>query len=323
MNAPAGGTTQWRPGASLADLRLRARLLQQTRAFFAARDVLEVETPLLCHAGAADAQLAQFDVRPAADETLYLQTSPEYAMKRLLAAGSGSIYQLCKAFRAHEKGALHNPEFTLVEWYRTGFTLQELIGETCALIEDLIRRPLLAMQIVRYQDVFRKTLDIDPFTATDAALAAVARHHDETASALSLDRDGWLDFLFSMHVAPCFPQDRLTVVRDYPPSQAVWARIEESGAARFEAYLGPIELANGFEEAVSHADYVARFGEEQRKRRARNLPAIAPDERLLAALAHGKFPECAGVALGFDRVVMLAAGARCLDEVISFTIDRI
>ncbi|MDA8389371.1 MAG: EF-P lysine aminoacylase EpmA [Gammaproteobacteria bacterium] len=302
---------------------LRARLLQRTRAFFATREVLEVETPLLGHAGAADAQLAQFDVRAAHNEVFYLQTSPEYAMKRLLASGSGSIYQICKAFRAEEKGRLHNPEFTLVEWYRTGFTQRALIEETCALIGDLIGQPLPAPHVLGYREAFQQTLAIDPWTAPDSALADCARQRDPGVTTLMLDRDGWLDFLLSMHVAPTFALDRLTVIQDYPPSQAVWARIAGDTAARFEIYFGAIELANGFHEAAAYPEYRARFEEEERKRKTRGLPPIPADTRLLAALAEGNFPDCAGVALGFDRVLMLAAKATRLDEVISFTMDRI
>ncbi|MDA8361861.1 MAG: EF-P lysine aminoacylase EpmA [Gammaproteobacteria bacterium] len=323
MTAPSSSGPPWRPGATLTTLRLRAHLLQRTRAFFATREVLEVETPLLGHAGAADAQLAQFDVRLAQGETLYLQTSPEYAMKRLLAAGSGSIYQICKAFRAGEKGQLHNPEFTLVEWYRTGFTQRALIDETCALIGDLFGRALRAPRLLSYREAFLQALAIDPFVAPDRILADWARRHDPGAATLTLDRDGWLDFLFSMHVAPSFPRDRLTVIQAYPSSQAAWARTEGDTAARFEIYFGATELANGFHEATEWAVYKARFDEQERRRRAHGLPLIPADVRLLAALAEGDFPDCAGVALGFDRIVMLAAGAGRLDEVISFTIDRI
>lgn len=308
----------WRPHANMDTLRARARLLAATREFFAKRDVLEVETPLLGHAGAADAQLAQFTVNYPV--RLYLQTSPEYAMKRLLAAGSGSIYQICKAFRQDECGARHNPEFTLVEWYRVGFDHHHLIEEACALIHTLIGRPMAAPLRQTYREIFATTVGLDPFDCSLATLEDTAIRLHPASRDLHLDRDGWLDLLMGAVISPTLPCDRLTVISGYPASQAALACLNADGTAeRFEIYCGVLELANGFHEATAAADYQRRFDTEHEKRVRLCLPTVDSDQRLLAALAECPLPPCAGVALGLDRVIMVALSAHSIDEVLSFS----
>lgn len=314
----------WQPQATLAVLRQRAALLAQVRAFFNKRGLLEVETPVLAHAGAADAQLSQFLVNDAVHGPLYLQTSPEYAMKRLLLAGIGSIFQITKAFRQGEVGRRHNPEFTLVEWYALGYTHEQLIDETCALIQELVPRLAREARSVSYRDAFLSTIGIDPLKDPTETLQKKAHTHIPSAKNLLLsDRNELLDLLMSQAVAPTFTDESLTVITDYPASQAALARINSRGLAdRFEIYCGSLELANGFYEAIDSAEYSHRFHREALIRQDRGLPPIPTDVRLLAALAEHPLPECAGVALGFDRVVMLASCVDHIKETLAFTIDR-
>lgn len=319
-----GHKTDWRPTAPLATLRLRAALLAQVRAFFAKRDFLEVETPLLGHAGAADAQLAQFLVADPVHGPLYLQTSPEYAMKRLLIAGSGSIFQITKAFRQGEAGRRHNPEFTILEWYALGYDDQRLRKEVCALISELLPGLEKTPRTLSYRDAFEEAIGINPLTDRTERLHEAIHTFVPSGGHLKLDsRDEMLDLLMSEAVAPRFSDRYLTVVTDYPASQAALARIGAAGLAdRFEVYCGDLELANGFYEAATPADYAGRFAEEAHKRQQRGLPAIPPDERLLAALNDRPLPDCAGVAVGFDRLVMLAAAASHIQATLAFGIDQ-
>lgn len=305
-------------------MRRRAALLGQTRAFFAEHGYLEVETPVLARAGAPDAQLTQFAINDPVLGTLYLQTSPEYAMKRLIMAGCGSIFQITKAFRQGESGRFHNPEFTLIEWYGLGYDHRQLIAEACALIAALVPSLDAPPRLLSYREAFRNTLDIDPIDAPTDRLRALVRTRLPSARELMLDeRDEILDLLMSHAVAAGFGAKVLTVVTDYPPSQAALARLNVQGLAdRFEIYCGPLELANGFHEAVRGEEYAERFAREAAKRRQRALPPIDPDERLLAALSAGDLPDCAGCALGFDRVLMLATGATHIDEVLAFPIAQ-
>jgi lysyl-tRNA synthetase class 2 len=321
--APSSSGSTWRPTAPRATLARRAELLLETRRFFAERDVLEVETPLLCAATVPDLHLASVPVRLAAfDAPLYLQTSPEAAMKRLLAAGSGPIYQIARAFRDGEVGSRHNPEFTLVEWYRPGFDDHRLIGEVEELLARLLPSPLRAKsaQRWRYRELFRDRLGSDPLTDPVERLREVAG----AGAPAELDRDDLLAFLLSHRIEPTFPPDRLVFVHDFPASQAALARIAadpegDPVARRFEAWAGGLELANGYWELSDPVEQRSRFERDLRERKNRGLPAVPIDERLLTALEEG-LPDCAGVALGFDRVVMLAAGANRIEEVLSFAI---
>jgi lysyl-tRNA synthetase class 2 len=305
----------WQPSASFANLRRRAQILARLRAHFAAGQVLEVETPQLCPTTVSDPHLNSLYV-PAAG---YLQTSPEYAMKRLLAAGSGSIYQVARVFRADEEGRWHNPEFTLLEWYRSGFSLDELIDDVAA----VARLALGEVDCVRhrYRDLFRSHLDLDPLNCNTSELAAVARRHIDIAFD-DADRDTWLELLMSHVIEPRLGNDALCFVVDYPPSQAALARLRvdaegQQVAARFELYYRGVELANGYHELLDAGEQRRRFAADLREREALGLPVIPLDEKLLAALEHG-LPDCSGVALGFDRLVMLAVGGDALDEVMAF-----
>jgi elongation factor P--(R)-beta-lysine ligase len=314
----------WRPTASPANLELRAGLLKKLRAFFEARGVMEVETPALSHAGVTAIHLASFVVPQAAHGQLYLQTSPEFHMKRLLAAGSGDIYQLCKAFRAGEAGRRHNPEFTLLEWYRLGFDHQRLMREVAELVNALLPELAAEPEYLSYQEAFERYAGFNPFSATPADCRAALQQHGIDPPAGELDFDAWLDFTAGTLVYPALGEASITFIYDYPARQAALARIRHGQppmAERFEAFIDGMELANGFHELADAGEQRQRFLRDLESRAARGLPAVAMDEHLLAALESG-LPACAGVALGFDRLVMLAAGARRIEEVIPFPIER-
>lgn len=319
----------WRPGADLRALQARAELLASVRGFFRRAGVMEVETPLLAPAAGTDPAIEPLRSRysgpgHADGLALFLQTSPEYHMKRLLAAGSGAIYQVCKACRDGEAGRRHNPEFTLLEWYRPGFDQYALMAEVAALVQVCLGRELPVAKR-SYQSLFLDRYGIDPLEAGADELRSVALEAGVPgADGLALDKDGWLDLLLTHGIEPSLGRGELTFVTDYPASQAVLARLNPEDprtAARFELYLDGLELANGFRELADAAEQRARF-EADRAERARNgQPDIALDERLLAALAAG-LPDCAGVALGLDRLLMLKLGVDDLDRVLAFSLDR-
>jgi lysyl-tRNA synthetase class 2 len=315
----------WRPGITRARLEQRARLLARVRGFFAARSVLEVDTPLLINAAVSDVHLHSARVHLDGGTPYFLHTSPEYAMKRLLAAGSGDIYQMCHVVRGQESGRLHNPEFTLIEWYRIGFSLGDLMQELEALVRALLGEAQLARRAERlsYREAFLRTLGLDPFTASDAALARAALAAGFQAHA-ARSRTEYLELLMGAVVGPGLGQGALTFVHGYPASQAALARLSRTDpqvAERFELYVDGIELANGFHELSDAPEQRRRFEADNAARAAHGLPVHALDERLLAALVHG-LPDCAGVALGFDRVLMLASGAARLEEVLPFPSAR-
>lgn len=314
-------------------MRARAAMLARIRAFFSEREVLEVETPLLSQAGATDPALASLCCHeacggsaPDGRATLYLQTSPEFPMKRLLAGGVGSIYQICKVFRAGERGRLHHPEFTMLEWYRPGWTYQALMNELAELVRVVLERPALPVASMGYRDLFTDHLGVDPWTSTVADLRARAAELGiADAERLDLDHDAWLDLLLSVGLEPRLGCDTMTFVIDYPPSQAALARVQTRGeiavAERFELYLDGIELANGFQELTDAAEQQARFIRDRERRQRRGLAAIPPDQRLLAALSAG-LPAASGVAVGLDRLLMIGLGAQRIDEVLAFPIER-
>lgn len=317
----------WRPGADLAALKTRAELLAAVRAFFAEAGVMEVETPVLAPAAGTDPAIeplrSRFTGPGHADGLdLYLQTSPEYHMKRLLAAGSGPVYQITRAFRDGEAGARHNPEFTLLEWYRPGFDHHALMDEVAALVQRAVGRELPVARR-SYRSLFQARYGIDPLDCADDELPRVASAAG-LAGDLALDRDGWLDLLLSHGIERDLGRGELTFVTDYPASQAVLARLNPEDArtaARFELYLDGIELANGFWELADATEQRARFEADRARRAAAGQPDIALDERFLAALAAG-LPDCAGVALGLDRLLMCRLGVDRLDRVMAFSIDR-
>jgi lysyl-tRNA synthetase class 2 len=336
MSHVAGGLQQqddWQPAASLEVLRLRAQLLAVIRAFFAARGVLEVDTPALSVAAATDPNLASFATvyhGPGAGHgrTFYLHTSPEFPMKRLLAACSGCIYQITKVFRNGEAGRWHNPEFTLLEWYRPGFDQDQLMAEVAELVTLVLqdRIDLEPPERLSYAAAFQRYLALAPHTATVAELAACAAARGVPAppGMPAEDPHPWLDLLLSHCLEPQLGQGRLTFIYDYPAAQAALGVIRAGNppvAERFELYLHGIELANGFHELNDAVEQGRRFADDNRLRAARGLSVMPPDRRLLAALEAG-LPDCAGVALGLDRLVMIAAGKSSLQEVLAFPLEQ-
>lgn len=322
--------SDWRPSATLETLKLRAQILARIREFFAQRAVLEVETPVLASAATTDPNLHSFATRYAdpPDRPLYLHTSPELFMKRLLAAGSGSIYQICKVFRDGESGRRHNPEFTLLEWYRVGFDHHRLMDDVAELLGHALagRLALDAEEKISYRAAFERYCAIDPHTASGAELAARAGERGiQVSAALALDDiDAWRDLLMTHVIEPHLGRGRLSFVYDYPASQAALARIRPGQpplAERFEVYLNGLELANGFHELIDASEQQQRIARDLAARRAAGLPTVPSDARFLSALSHG-LPPCAGVAFGVDRLVMLAAGVDSISEALAFPIDR-
>ena len=398
-------TGSWRPTASRATLEKRATLLARARRFFQDGGVLEVDTPMVVNAPVTDVHIhsARVDLCapvPAGRQServadpppsFFLHTSPEYAMKRLLAAGSGDIYQICHVVRGLERGRLHNAEFTLIEWYRLGFTLDDLMSEVDALVRALLGPVATAHTSERltYREVFLRELQLDPLSATLSELQTAAdklgftantppssnppsetppagtsppgtpssgtspegtsprgtsssgtalsetappgSHPSETApsgatntAAPTIHRDELLDFLMGAIIGPRLGRNALTFVHAYPASQAALARLDPQDprtAQRFELYCEGVELANGFHELSSPAEQRTRFTHDLNERRRLGLPTHPPDEFLLAALEAG-LPDCSGVALGFDRTLMLATGSQTIDEVLPFPTER-
>ena len=320
--------THWRPTASRAMLEQRALLLARARQFFADGGVLEVDTPMVVNAPVTDIHIhsAQVNLGPEARQGYFLHTSPEYAMKRLLASGSGDIYQICHVVRGFERGRLHNAEFTLIEWYRLGFSLDDLMSEVDALVRALLGPAATGRgsERITYRDAFLREMQLDPFTASMEELQqAVAKLGFKTGTAVP-QRDELLDLLMGAVVGPRLGANALTFVHAYPATQAALARLDPQdprAALRFELYCDGVELANGFHELAAAAEQRARFEQDNAERRRVGLPVHAPDEFLLAALAAG-LPECSGVALGFDRTVMLATGAQSIDAVLAFPTER-
>jgi len=320
----------WRPTCSLELMRLRAQMLADIRRFFAERAVLEVETPLLSHGIGTDPQLEFFTTDYCLSptrQTLFLQTSPEFAMKRLLAAGSGSIYQIGKAFRNGESGRFHNPEFTLLEWYRVGFTLPQLMDEITELITGLFSgRSLQETQRVSYQQVFGSFTGLDPlvFSYRDYCTFARECQLSEAVAICGNDHALWLDFIFSHKVQPHLGDNALCMVYGYPACQSSLARINEHNALvtdRVELFINGIELGNGYDELVDAKQQSKRFDKELAIRQQQNSPVSVKDKRLISALESG-LPECSGVAIGLDRLLMLLSDSASIDDVLSFPIRR-
>ncbi len=319
-------TDAWQPSSSFDAIRLRARLNALIRSFFAERDVLEVETPMLSQAGNTDPNIASFTLQfsgrtDGAPRTRWLRTSPEYPLKRLLAAGIGDCYELGRVFRDGEAGGRHNPEFTMLEWYRVGWDHQRLIDETA----DLVRQALALvgrdarLQRIAYRDLYRRELGVDPMRDDEATLRNALG--DVRIDPEGLQRDDWLDLLMTHRLQPAFDPGTLLAVHDYPTSQCALARIRGAGedavAERFELYLGPLELANGYHELTDAAEQGARFERDLAVRTARNAPRPPVDQRLLAALEAG-LPACAGVALGVDRLLVAMLGTSRIADVLTF-----
>ncbi len=315
----------WQPSASLQNLHIRARLLQGIRAFFAERNVLEVETPVLSPFAITDPQLESFS-SSFHNSDYYLHTSPEFYMKRLLAAGSGDIYQIARVFRVDEQGRYHNPEFTLLEWYRLGYDHHQLMDEIECLLRELMADPGLSVKRISYQQAFLDRLNIDPLVATAEELKACSLlHHIEIPRGMDeSDRDMWLDWLMVSALAPTFDRESFSFIYDYPVSQAALARLNPEDprvAHRFELYYGELELANGFYELTDAEEQARRFAAENVQRELQGKKVMPVDTGLLAALEHG-LPDCAGVALGIDRLLMLLCNAGHIEGVISFVTEQ-
>ena len=320
---------EWAPTATLEVLRLRAKLNAAIRAFFAEREVLEVETPVLSVAGNTDPNIASFSLEfsgrtDGAPRTRWLRTSPEYALKRLLAAGIGDCYELGRVFRDGEAGGRHNPEFTMLEWYRLGWDHQRLIDEVAEIVNmalALVGRGA-TLERIAWRDLYRTRLDIDPIAASDAELQHALG--DVRIDPAGLTRDDWLDLLLTHRLQPGFSSDRMLAVFDYPASQAALARVrrgDPSLAERFELYLGPLELANGYHELTDAGEQRVRFERDLATRAGRGTVEPPLDARLLSALRSG-LPDCAGVALGVDRLLMAMLHTPRIADVLAFPFDR-
>ena len=332
MKRDQAGDIPWQPCATFAVLKQRAGLLDQIRSFFRARDVLEVDTPVLSAAGTPSPVLENFRAvyrGPGVSQarTLYLHTSPEFAMKRLLAAGSGSIYQICKVFRNGEAGRLHNPEFTLLEWYRVGFDDHQLMDEVESFMRHMIPQAHQPGEYhrVAYRELFQRYAGVDGLAATAVDLRDCLRSRSLgcPAGLATTDLDGWRDLVLSEVIPPQLVDDVLFVY-DYPASQAALARLRPGAPAvaqRFELYWRGLELANGFYELTSAREQSRRFALERQQRRERKLPDVDLDARFLAALRAG-LPDCCGVAVGVDRLLMVAAGKDDIRDVLAFPFDR-
>ncbi len=315
---------KWKASSDVAMVRQRNAMLERARSFFRSRDVLEVDTPALGRCTTSDPNIDSLRVAGPGGATLYLQTSPESFMKRLLADGYPDIYAICRVFREGESGRLHQPEFTMVEWYRHGFGLGAMIDETVAFIADLLQQPELAdAEWLEYETAFRRFANIEPFAASLDELADAANADASLRESLGDDRDAWLDLLLGTRVAPNFAGERLTVLRHFPVSQAALARAcpaDGRVADRFEVFHGAVELANGFVELRDANEQRQRMHADLARRRASARRPVPLDEPLLAALESG-LPECAGVAVGFERLLMLATGAADIRDVLTFALD--
>jgi lysyl-tRNA synthetase class 2 len=323
--------SDFRPTASWENLRRRAELLARVRRFFEERGFLEVETPLLSADTVIDRHLDPPAVilpddprQPHVGRTLWLQTSPEFAMKRLLAAGGQAIFQITKAFRTAERGRLHNPEFTIVEWYRVGDSLDAGMTLLSDLAEVLLERG--EAERVSYRNAFQDHLGMDPHSASAPQLAALANSRGVAAPHGwdESDRDAWLELLLGEFIEPHLGQRRPAILYDYPATQAALAVIRQEDppvGERFELYVDGMELANGYHELLDAAELRRRNHVNNLARQADGKPPLPEESRLLAAMDYG-LPPCTGVALGFDRVVMLACGAKSIDEVLAFPLER-
>lgn len=312
---------QWQPSISIHYLWQRAKIIGKIRRFFANRNVLEVETPSLYTVPASDPHLYSLhcDIHQPGGEfanTLYLQTSPEFAMKRLLAAGSGSIYQLCKAFRDEEQGQHHHVEFTMLEWYRVNWDDRQLMNE----VDELLQMVLRTKPAIRYtyQQLFERYCQFNPHQASIDDLKACAKQNHLDLAVHIHDKDTWLHLIMTHVIEPHLQHETTPVmIMDFPASQAALARLKPDAptiACRFEVYVQGIELANGFYELCDAKEQLRRFENDNKKRQQLGFATVPIDYQLIAALEHG-LPDCAGVALGIDRLIMLALGENAINTV--------
>lgn len=317
----------WRPAARLATAQRRAAMLDRARRFFSEHDILQVDTPSLSPAAVSDPHIdsvrATLSVQRGA--RFFLRTSPEYAMKRLLCAGYPDIYEIARVYRDGEAGQRHQPEFTLIEWYRRGFSLDEMMLEAIELLTALLEPSRLQGRAVyrSYAAAFREIIEIDPLTADLDSLRLASDADGRLAAALGERRNDWLDLLLATRVAPRFERNRLTVLHHYPASQAALARLDPEDPAvaeRFEVFYGDLELANGFVELTDAAEQAQRFTSDQADRQARGKLHVPLDDRFLAALQSG-LPGCAGVAVGFERLLMINEKTDNIRSVVTFPFD--
>lgn len=315
------------PSMSLEMAYKRAAMMAQIRQFFAERDVLEVQTPLMSQAANTDVFVPSISTNVTVQDrpqTHYLHTSPEFAMKRMLATWKVPMYQICPVFRDNEVGSRHNSEFTMLEWYRPGFDLKELSIELAALLQRIYDKPMNLVEY-SYSHAFMDYVGLHPLTASVQSLKEIASQHGFGRLDLGADKQSWLDVLFSHLVEPNLGHDSPTLVTDYPPATAALAKVErdEEGhevAKRFELYINGIEIANAYDELADGAALQARFEADNEERARRGLPIMPIDERLVAAC--DDLPACSGIALGVDRLLMVVTGAKNIDEVMGFVVGQ-
>jgi len=317
----------WEPDGDQHSRVARANTLRLIREFFWERQVLEVETPALSAAANTDPHIDSFRVdaiNTGEPKARYLHTSPEYPMKRLLAAGSGDIYQICKVWRAEPSSRQHNAEFTMLEYYRIGFDLDQLMDEVNTLLLSLLPKLSRQSQYTSYARLFLDKLGINPHTIDNKQLQLLVSERVPEFSG-ELDRQSSLDLLLTHCIEPLLPTDCLTFVSDYPATQSALAKTQASPqnpdlllAKRFEVYVGSLELGNGYQELTSADANEAVLQKELNTRKAMNLALVPPDNRFLSAMKAG-MPECAGIAIGIDRVLMLQTDVTTMHEVINFS----
>lgn len=324
--------TTWRPTANFASITLRAELLSKIRNFFTELGILEVETPILSSCSISDPHIVDFTTNSINRNLpkLYLQSSPESHMKRLIAAGSGCIYQIAKVFRDGEIGRFHNPEFTMLEWYRIGFDYHQLMDEVSSLVIKLIGNylSLSLVEKISYRDIFRNKLNLDPYNTCITELFESANEHyitiPESMQNQETNIDSWLDLLLTHCIIPSLGIGKLTFIYDYPVSQASCAQIKNSNipvSERFELYINGLEIANGFSELTDVEEQKSRLELDNNTRKYLGLTTKIADYYLIEAMKTG-LPKCSGVALGIDRVIMLAINADSLESVLAFPINR-
>lgn len=321
--------SDWRPTTSLQNLKIRAKTLEKIRRFFAARNVMEVETPVLCQGIGTDPNLAYFSTQYQAGsdlQTFFMQTSPEFCMKRLLAGGSGCIYQISKVFRNDESGRFHNPEFTMLEWYRLDFNLQQLMDEVSDLIKDLFSGALTTVEQVSYSEIFHRYTNLDPLEFEVDRWRQCAKNHNLADAETICGKDHliWLDFLFSFLVQPQLGKQSICLVYDYPACQSSLARVKDQEprlVERVEVFIDGVELGNGYFELTDPIEQQLRFENEQLIRKQQGLETQILDWRFLEAINSG-LPTCSGMAIGLDRLLMVITGSRKIEEVIAFPFKR-
>ncbi len=307
----------WQVRASIETLQKRSVIINQIREFFKHRAVLEVETPILASSTILDPNIESFQVKTSSNN-YYLQTSPEFHMKRLLSFGSGDIFQISKVFRSGERGTKHNPEFSMLEWYRIGYDYHQLMKEVHELITIFLN---IDIQKTSYDELFKNHLQISPFSVTRDECLQVAAHHKINAyKEDELDIDQWLDLFLAEIIEPTMPKNIALFVYDFKASQASLAKIRDNKfSERFELYINGIEIANGFEELTNSQEQLSRFELDSKQRQNKSLHVPPIDTNFLKSIE--SMPECSGVALGIDRLVMLILNELDIEKVLAFPIE--